>query len=427
MSDNPGEDDQTTSYGSVRWTRDLSSGRELNVNVGHAASDIDYGYDEDWTFDGFDPIGYSSTDRYQRDRSTTTLDIRLLSESTANAGSTDWVVGLFALEQSVNLDREYTFSPGPFNSDYDISRIAAYGELTHHLSDTTRVTAGLRAEKHKSDYDDSDGLSFRPSDDLLGGRLQIEHDLANGALLSAGVTRGYKAGGFNTDGSLDADLREFDPEVLWNFEIGLSQQWLDDRLQFRGALFYMQREDIQISTSIVRERPDGSSEFIDFVGNGAEGDNTGAELELRWLASDRVSVFSTLGLLDTEFSNYTNGAGENLDGREQAQSPSYQFHIGADYQMPSGWYFRVEVEGRDEFFFSDSHASKSQAYELVHAALGYDAERWSAKLWGRNLTDENVAVRGFFFGNDPRDNYTPRVFTQLGEPARLGLSVTLAW
>lgn len=427
LSDSPGEDDQATSYGSVRWSRDLSSGQEINVNVGHASSKIDYGYDEDWTFDGFDPFGYSSTDRYQRDRSTTTFDLRLLSVPTGTAGSSDWVVGLFGLEQSVGLEREYTFLPGPFGSNYDISRLAVYGELTHHLSDRTRATAGLRAEKHQSDYDDSDGLSFSPADDLLGGRLQIEHDLSNGALLSAGITRGYKAGGFNTDGSLDADLREFDPEVLWNFEIGLSQRWWDDRLQFRGALFYMRRDDIQISTSIVRERPDGSSEFIDFVGNGAEGDNRGAEFEARWLASDRVSIFSTLGLLDTEFSNYTNGAGDNLVGREQAQSPSYQFHIGANYQTPNGWYLRIEVEGRDDFFFSDSHASKSQSFELLHAALGYESERWSAKLWGRNLTDEDVAVRGFFFGNDPRDNYTPRVFSQLGEPARVGLSITLAW
>lgn len=427
LSDDPGQDEQTTNYGSLRWSRDMASGREINVNVGHADSEIDYGYDEDWTFEGFDPFGYSSTDRYRRDRSTTTLDLRMLSASSEAAGSTDWVVGLFGLEQTVSLDREYTFLPAPFDSQYNISRLAVYGELTHHLSENTRITAGLRAENHQSDYDDSDGLSFKPSDDLLGGRLQIEHDLSSGALLSAGITRGYKAGGFNTDGSLDADLREFDPEVLWNFELGLSQRWWDDRLQFRGSLFYMRRDDIQISTSIVRERPDGSSEFIDFVGNGAEGDNVGAEFEARWRASDRVSVFSTLGLLDTQFSNYTNGAGDNLDDRAQAQSPGYQFHVGVDYQTASGWYARFEVEGRDEFFFSDSHASKSQSYELLHAALGFAAERWSAKLWGRNLTDEDVAVRGFFFGNDPRDNYTPRVFTQLGEPARLGLSMTFAW
>ena len=62
------------------------------------------------------------------------------------------------------------------------------------------------------------------------------------------------------------------------------------------------------------------------------------------------------------------------------------------------------------------------AHELLHAALGYEAEHWRVKVWGRNLTDEDYAVRGFYFGNDPRDFYSERGFTQLGEPRRYGVS-----
>ena len=35
-------------------------------------------------------------------------------------------------------------------------------------------------------------------------------------------------------------------------------------------------------------------------------------------------------------------------------------------------------------------------------------------LWERNLTDEDYFVRGFYFGNDPRDNYLSKGYTQLG-------------
>ena len=73
----------------------------------------------------------------------------------------------------------------------------------------------------------------------------------------------------------------------------------------------------------------------------------------------------------------------------------------------------------------------SDAYTLVNAAIGYAAERWAIKLWARNLTDEDVFVRGFFFGNDPRDGYTARGFTQLGEctrnsPRRFGVSISFS-
>lgn len=423
-SDSPGQDEQDTVYGSAVWSSPLSGDHRLSASLGHADSEIDYGYDEDWTFDGFHPFGYSSTDRYRRDRSTTTADVRILSPTGEDI---EWVAGVFGLTQAVDLVRDYTFLPGPFTSDYDIDRVALYGEATFTIGDAWRLRAGLRAERHRSDYTDSEGLNFSPSDDLLGGRLVLERDLSTGALLYGSVTRGYKAGGFNTDGSLDADLREFEPEVLWNFETGLKQGFWDGRLQMRAALFYMLRDDVQIATSVVRVRPDGSSEFIDFIGNGAEGTNFGAELEIDVAINDRFAADLRLGLLDTEFRDYVNGAGEDLSDREQAHAPSYQLQAGLDYATESGWFGRLAVEARDAFFFSDSHDVRSDAYALVHASAGFQGERWSVTVWGRNLADEDFAVRGFFFGNDPRDDYTARGFTQLGEPRRYGLSLTYDW
>ena len=427
-SDEPGQDAQTSHYGSLQWGFDLSPNRQLIASLGHASSDIDYGYDEDWTFVGFHPDGYSSTDRYRRDRTTSTLDVRLVS-STADAAndSPAWVVGIFGLSQSVDLERTYTFLGGPFDSGFDIDRVALYGEAGWPLSDRLTLRAGLRLERHDASYLDSDGVGFDPSDDLLGGRLQLEFTLDDDNFLYAGVTRGYKAGGFNTDGTLDADLREFDPETLWNAEVGWKFSRLDGRLSAQASVFYMWREDVQINTSIVRERPDGSSEFIDFTGNGARGTNAGVEIEANARVTDRLSLYGSVGILDTEFRNYVNGAGDDLSGREQAQAPSYQFYAGAEYRVLGGWFARLEVEGRDRYFFSDSHSVRSDSYELLHASVGYEGQRWSLKLWGRNLTDEDLPVRGFFFGNDPRDGYTSRPFVQLGEPSRVGLSAIVNW
>jgi hypothetical protein len=48
------------------------------------------------------------------------------------------------------------------------------------------------------------------------------------------------------------------------------------------------------------------------------------------------------------------------------------------------------------------------------------------KIWGRNLTDEDYAVRGYYFGNDPRAGYEPDGWFQLGEPRRYGVTVTVS-
>ena len=215
-------------------------------------------------------------------------------------------MGAFTLRQSVALTREYTFLPTLFESNFEIDRFALYGELTRHLNDRTRITVGLRGEQHRAHYVDSEAVRFSPKDSLLGGRLLIERDLAVGALFYAGVTRGYKAGGFNTSGTLDADLREFDPEVLWNYEIGLKGSWLDGKIDTRIAAFYMQRDEMQVNTSVVRVRPDGSAEFIDFTGNAAQGTNVGVEVELTWALTEKLTAFANVGFLETEFENYIN-------------------------------------------------------------------------------------------------------------------------
>jgi hypothetical protein len=44
-------------------------------------------------------------------------------------------------------------------------------------------------------------------------------------------------------------------------------------------------------------------------------------------------------------------------------------------------------------------------------------------LWTRNLLDEDVAVHGLYFGNDPRKGWVPEQYLQFGEPRLIGISV----
>ncbi|MEM9741327.1 MAG: TonB-dependent receptor plug domain-containing protein [Pseudomonadota bacterium] len=426
-SDEPGRDQQETTYLSLAYRSQSFGNQRLEATFGALRSDNRYGYDEDWTFVGFHPFEYSSTDLYERERRNLTLDLRLLSDQPLQLGGldVDWVAGLYYLTQETELDRTYTFA-GPFDSRFEIDRIAAYGEVVSYLGDRTRVRAGLRLEQHRADYVDSAFVRFDPVDDLWGGRLVVERDLANGALLYGAVTRGYKAGGFNTDGTLDADLRQFDPEALWNIEAGLKGRFLDDRLGLRASLFWMIRPDIQVNTSITRLRDNGSSEFIDYIDNAADGRNIGTEIELDYRVNERLEVFASLGLLDTELEDYINGAGDDLDGREQSQAPGYTFFAGVEFFPARGWFLRAELEGKDSFFTSDSHSVRAPAYELINLSAGYAADRWRVRVWGRNLTDETVVVRGFFFPNDPRTGYDPaQAYTQLGEPRRVGVTLSV--
>jgi len=236
------------------------------------------------------------------------------------------------------------------------------------------------------------------------------------------LSRGYKAGGFNADGSLDADLRQFDAEYLLELELGAKASLVNDTLQLQAAVFIDKRQDQQVKSSLLRPRADGSTAFIDYLGNAARGTNRGLELSSRWTATDELSLFANLGLLQARFDEFINAAGADLAGRDQAQAPHYTYNIGADLNL-GDWQANLSVDGKDEFYFSDRHSLQSTPYTLLNASLAYIQPQWRLSLWGRNLTNKDYTIRGFgSFGNDPRKGYITEPYVQFGEPRMVGLS-----
>jgi len=431
LSDEPGFDRQDSTLASLRVETATESGFSIEGTAAMARSDLEYGFDEDWTFAGFHPAGYQSFDRYDRERDTRSLELRLVSDPNGRLfdDRSDWILGVYHHRNEEDLLRTRT-SPArirTFSSDFDTRRTSVFGQLDTALSDTLTFSTGLRYERRKSDYDDSAAVTFSPSENLWGGRVGLEWLTGRDTLIYGNIARGYKAGGFNTDGSLDADLRLYDSEYVWNYELGMKSRLLNGALGARVALFYMDRRDQQVGISLTRTRDDGvTEEFIGFTDNAAEGRNYGLEVELDYSVNERLNLVANLGLLRTEFRDFVNAAGDDLDGRDQPHAPRYQFHLAADYRFDGGFYARIEAEGRDDFFFSGSHQEKASSYELLHARAGWRGERVEVALWGRNLSDKDYEVRGFGgFGNDPRDGYAEGCYTQLGAPRTYGVSVRL--
>lgn len=427
LSDQPGFDTQESRLASLQITADTFENFSLQLITGFADSDISYGYDEDWTYAGFHPDGYSSTDLYLRDRRTLSAEIRLLSTDAGALlnGRTSWVAGLYLLDQQVDMERQYTYLPANFQSSYDISRTALYADSTTQLSQNLTLETGLRIENFLATYKDTDALYVDPNDSMAGGRIALNYRTADNKLFYSSISRGYKIGGFNTDGSLDADLREFGDESLVNYEVGFKGSLYYDQLQTQLAFFYMDRNEVQINSSTTRVRADGSAEFIQYTGNAAKGMNRGMELNFQWLSNDQLTLYGSLGLLDSEYRNFINSTGTNLDGRQQAHAPDYQYTLGTNIVLRPQLILDLNIQGKDAFYFSDSHPVRSSSYNLLNASLTWHWRQAQLRLWGRNLTDKDYYVRGFYFGNDPRDGYTSKGYTQLGEPLRYGLTLNL--
>jgi len=429
LSDNPGHDRHEATAVALQSSWQANQNFELASTLSYANNNLEYGYDEDWTYSDicvdficvFD--GYSSVDNYIRDSKNTSIDVRLVSKDGGKffSGSTDWVLGVYWRDQGEELLRQYSFAGSDFTSDFNTRNLAIYGQLDSQFSSAITLITGLRIEQRKADYADSQLVAHDVDEDLWGGRIAMQYQTSADYMVYGLISRGYKAGGVNSDPDLAAADREFDTEQMWNFETGIKGLWLDGSLQAQVALFYQLRDDIQIKQSLVQPIEDTNAvSFTDYFGNSAEGSNYGIEVEFNYLASDTLALFGSVGLLETE---YDTPLSDTLDSREQAHAPAYQFSLGASVQLSDNLALTVDVEGKDEFFLSSRHSTETQAYELVNANMVYDAGDWELSLWGRNLTDEDVIVRGFgSFGNDPRNGYITEPYYQFGEPRVFGLS-----
>ena len=450
-SDQPGYDRQETAAASIKSSYVINDTLNFEGLLSLAQSDLEYAFDEDWSnlgicdntvcasdLFGFDWF-YSSFDNYTRENDNTSLDLRLV--STTDNG-TNWVVGLYHRDQSIKLDRVYTFADADFSSEFDTSNTAVYGQIDVSLSNKWSLTTGLRLEQRDVDYSDNTGANLSPDEDLWGGRVALEYQADSGAFYYGLVSRGYKPGGFNLDGNISNSERQFDTETMLNYELGFKQRYFNDSLQIQVSAFYQDRDDIQTKQSIVRSIDTDElsgpcpCSFTDFTGNAKGGTNTGLELEANWQANARLSLNLALGLLNTEFdtllafdhvnADRANGVAFDLKGREQAHAPSYQALIGATYAVTNAITLSGSIEAKDDFFFSDRHEERSDAYELLNLELTYGIDNWSVALYGKNLTDELIKTRGFgSFGNDPRNFYETQPYNQFGTPRIVGIRGSL--
>lgn len=428
QSDQPGRDIQETHALSLQSQWQINSSVILESTLNHSDSDLEYSYDEDWSFVGqFDDalFPYSSFDQYLRNRKNTTLEYRLLSNEDGRIFNdrSDWVVGLYYADKSEDLTRNYTFLAEPFRSQYDTKNLALYSQLDTELNDRLILVTGLRVEQWDADYSDSDSITLATDELLYGGKIGLELELHDSHLSHISLSRGYKAGGVNADGTLPADNRNFSTEFLWSLEAGVNSAWFENNLTTRLVIFYAKRKDLQVNQSFVEIRDDNSTSFHDYLGNAGKGSNYGLEAELNWRINSQWQLQSSLGLLNATFDDYTDQP--TLVGRDQAQSPSYQFSAGFDYDFAPGWSVGANIEGKDDYFLSDRHAAKSASYELFSANLSYRHNDWTAILWGKNLSDEEYAVRGFgSFGNNPGNGYAVEDYTQKGEPRMIGITLS---
>jgi outer membrane receptor protein involved in Fe transport len=452
LSDQPGKDTQLSNAGAVKVTHKGNPNFTLVSTTTLANSDMRYGYDGDWTNKAYWlDKGYSFYNSYNNEKKRVNLSQELRFISTPSSrifnNTTDWLVGFYGSkldEKNTNFtdgesaainhitdltndpyshSGEYLYYKTTTTTDYTLSKLATFAQLDHTMSKTTKLSGGLRIEQHEANFNSSNAADkFNPSETLWGGNLSISEQLDKTHNAYALIAKGYKAGGFNTaitDNS--ANLLRFNSEQAINYEIGLKSNYASQQLKTKISVFYIDRKNPQFDG--YRENIDKTYSF--FTENFESAKNYGAEAEFNWQPQARWQLFGSAGLLKTEVSGTPiNPSLDNLTTRgTQSHAPNYQVMLGTQYRTAQGYFARVDANAVDSFYFDNVHNFNSNAYTLWNARIGYQAKDWEVFLWGRNITDEKYATRGYSFGNNP--DYTTENYVRLGDRQQFGLTTRI--
>ena len=438
LSDRPGMDSQKTNAYGLKVFRALN-GFEIQSLTSSTDTDVVFSYDADWgNPNSHAPYIYDYFSETLRDRSSFSQEFRLISDKADFLSNNlmEWVVGMNYLElKETNLkydDGIYGDPADPYgpyasesssSSSYKSENLSFFGNIDYLLSESTRISLGLRMEDWKSKYSDSFGESFNPSNEMSGGKISLIKNIDSGSNIFISIAKGYKQGGFNLGLGLGGDISindlTYDPEFLTNYEIGINSKIMNSKLNIESVIFYSDREDQQVLIS-TQVDPTDPNTFSFLTQNAAEGINYGLEINLDMQLTNDFNIFANLGILKTEIKNWESRL--DLEGRSQAHAPERSYALGFNWALQANTYLSADVTGKSEFYYSDSHNNKSKSYNLMNINYGYEKNNWTYGLWVRNVFDTYYSVRGFYFGNEA-PNFEDTLYERHGDPRHMGISV----
>jgi outer membrane receptor protein involved in Fe transport len=367
-SDHPGRDTQETVAGSLRIRGPFNDSVDFVSITSLADSDILFSYDGDWGNDDFwQQYGeYEYNYKYinPRQRNNLNQELRLVSSPGGRLfnDTSDWVLGAFwqHLEEDNQISStglyddsgEENYCPPcltnrQISSEYEADTLAIFGSMDSVLSDRLTLSIGLRYERWEAQYqDDWQDINYpdvppggdsctqfdcAPSEGLWGGHLALSFDWHDDLRGYMRIARGFKAGGFNPSlaalqgvAALGPEFIPYQPETLWNYEIGLKGRWLADRLSTDLSLFTLDRDDAQLSQSSQQVSFDPNS-FVYLTYNGSAR-VYGLEASGQWQLSDRWRLHGSLGLLESKIgtTDKTIAVSPDAPGRDLGTWPMHR-------------------------------------------------------------------------------------------------------
>ena len=400
-----------------------------------------------------------------------------------------WLAGAFAFFKRTEMDAPVTFKqtgieeliikkPNEMNPIYPIEwdsnsfvlgskfrmpsyGLAAYGEISIDIDKFT-LTAGLRIDhehtklnydsdcntnytifhvtenskeiyKHKEINIHTKGSLSKSFNELLP-KISVIYKIKSNCHLFANLSKGYKAGGFNTQMFSDVLQQElmnemgidklytineiigYKPEKSWNYEIGGHITLADGKIQTEATAFYIDCRDQQLTVF-----PEGTTTGR-IMANAGKSRSIGAEISVTARPVNRLTINASYGYTNAKFINFNDGQ-NNYSGKFVPYAPMNTLNASAAYSLRIGdGYLRyitfdASTTCAGKIYWNEKNSLHQNFYALLNAGIKLSAEKASLQIWAKNITGTQYST--FYFVSIKHE------FLQRGKPARFGATIKI--
>jgi len=326
-----------------------------------------------------------------------------------------------------------------YKSRIDYRQIAEFTDETFDIFDWWSLEGGL--QHFQSNFTTSSewaGYFWSPKlpSSYSGGSHKVNFKassnfkLAKNLLLYVTFSQGFRDGGVN--GGLAEKCYQngaqnyYKPDTLNNFEVGFKSLWLDGRLLWNLAAYYMPWKDYQVPVFNLDICP------TTFNANIGDARIYGAESNVEYRITDALTLqvsgsYNDPKLVSNTFysPNYVVYPGERLP-----YVAYFNWSGNLRYERPlSGElkaYFQYDVAHKGDMWSDlravDPHGfarTLQPEYTISDLRFGLNGSRWQTELYVTNLWDTNAVIYSNTFNYDHRQT--------TNEPRVVGLRVSYRW
>jgi outer membrane receptor protein involved in Fe transport len=317
------------------------------------------------------------------------------------------------------------------HGDYAPKQSALFTEIDYAIDSRWKATAGVRwydLEYTAIRYEDgwsnggptlSDGAAKNTGFDP---KAELSYQANDQQLYYASASKGVRPGGVNTSNlaqkGCGQDYGPYQPDSLWNYELGGKTRWLGGALTVNAAVYYIKWSEVQQGETLPC-----SYQITENAGGAVV---HGGELEINGIVASHLQLGGGVGYTKAVLdANAPNLGG--LKGQQLENVPLWNANASAKYLFTpmSGYDAFVRADGQyvgesyPDFDRTDP-ATFQRAYALMDLRGGLIHDAWEADLFMTNVFDKQAALSEFL-----SDNYsaTTRVRMFTNQPRTTGISL----